>query len=386
MAIPLSYSFRNLWVRRITTLLTASGMALVVTVFSAVLMLDAGLKETLVGTGEPDNVVITRQGSASEVQSAIERTQANIILQRPEVMNLGVPQASREALVLVNLKKRSTGRPSNLVVRGTTPLGLGLRRQIQVIEGRLIRPGANEIMIGSAAAKQFQGLDLGNQIRFGGQNWQVVGIFDGGSSGFDSEVWADAEVLMQSFRRVNFSSIIVRLVDPVLASQFIEGLKADPRLTVQAKPEQQFYADQSESLSRFIKILGLSLTVIFSIGAVIGATITMQSAVATRTAEIGTLRALGFQRSAILWAFLMESVFLSLVGGVVGIAIASVFSSLQFSTTNFQSFSELSFGFVLTTSVVVQALLFSVVMGVVGGMLPAIRASRVTIVEALRAV
>lgn len=385
LAIPVAYSFRNLWVRRVTTVLTALGMGLVVYVFSTVLMLDAGLRKTLVGTGEADHILITRQGSVSEVQSSIDRTQANVAIQLPGITSLNSPLVSREALVLVNLKKRNTGTASNVVVRGLEPIGVSLRRQVRVVEGRTFRPGSNEIIVGSATAKQFVGMDLGQTIRFGGRDWLVVGIFDGGGSGFDSEVWTDADVLMQTFRRTNFSSIVVRLREPELAPAFIQALKDDPRLTLTGKVERDFYAEQSEAMSSFIRTLGLVLTGIFSIGAVIGATITMQSAVATRVGEIGTLRALGFQRSAILIAFLMESVLLALVGGVVGLLFASFMESFQFSTTNFQSFSELAFGFVLTPGIVVAALLFSVGMGVVGGMLPAIKAARATIVDALRA-
>jgi len=256
---------------------------------------------------------------------------------------------------------------------------------VQVIDGRLFRQGSNEIMVGQATAKQFANMTIGESVRFGGRDWRIVGHFDGGRSGFDNEIWADGEILRQSFRRTTYSSVIVRLMDPGQADVFRSRIEDDPRLPLKAKTERQYYEDQSETLSRFIRILGLTLTVIFSIGAVIGATITMQAAVATRINEIGTLRALGFQRSAILLAFLAESVFLALVGGGVGLAFASLMQLTEFSTTNFQSFSELSFGFYLTPGIVIQSLVFSVLMGVLGGMAPAIRASRIAIVEALRA-
>lgn len=385
-AIPLSYSLRNLWVRRTTTVLTALGMALVVYVFAAVLMLDTGLRQTLVSTGEADNMVVFRQGSASEVQSSIDRPQANIVVQLPQVASAIEPLASTETVVLVNLKKRETGRPSNTVVRGLNSTGVALRRQVHIVQGRMFRAGSEELVVGRSASQQFIGLELGGSVRFGGRDWRVVGILDGGRSGFDSEVWTDGELLRQSFRRTAYSSLVVRLTDGSLATAFEAAVKGDPRLPLEAKPERQFYEDQSESLSRFIRILGLTLTVIFSIGAVIGATITMQSAVATRVAEIGTLRALGFQKRAILLAFLAESVALALIGGGVGLALASLMQAFEFSTTNFQSFSELSFGFVMTWPIVMQALAFSVFMGVVGGMLPALRAARISIVEALRAV
>jgi ABC-type antimicrobial peptide transport system permease subunit len=348
-------------------------------------MLDAGLKKTLVGTGESDNMLVYRQGSVSEVQSSIDGLQASIVSQMPGVAVQGEPLVSRETVVLVNLKKRETGRPSNLVVRGAGERGLELRRQVRVVEGRVFRPGSDEVIVGRNAAIQFQGMEIGGTVKFGGRVWRVVGIFEAGKSGFDSELWADGDMVRQSFRRVSYSSMVVRLSDPGMAEAFAQRVKSDPRLPLEAKPERQFYEDQSETLSRFIQILGLTLTVIFSIGAVIGATITMQSAVATRVAEIGTLRALGFQRRDILLAFLAEAIFLALVGGAVGLTLASAMQAFEFSTTNFQSFSELAFGFVLTPDIVAKSLLFSVGMGVAGGMLPALRASRVAIVEALRA-
>ena len=384
-AIPIQYSLRNLWVRKTTTLLTALGMALVVYVFAAVLMLEAGLRNTLVNTGEADNMVVTRQGTATEVQSSIDPLQASIVASLPEVASRIEPLASYETVVLINLDKRDTGRPSNLVIRGLNEAGRELRRQVRLVSGRAPRPGTDEVMAGLAASRQFVGLELGGSVRFAGRDWPVVGVFDGGGSGFDSELWADADVLRQSFRRASYSSVIVRLLDPAKAQAFADRVREDPRLPLQAKSERDFYAEQSETLSRFIKILGLTLTVIFSIGAVIGATITMQSAVATRVAEIGTLRALGFARQAILLAFLAEAIALSLVGGAIGLGLASLMQAIEFSTTNFQSFSELSFGFLLTPGIVIQALVFSIFMGTVGGMLPAIRASRIAIVEALRA-
>ena len=384
-AIPIQYSLRNLWVRKTTTLLTALGMALVVYVFAAVLMLEAGLRNTLVNTGEADNMVVTRQGTATEVQSSIDPLQASIVASLPEVASRIEPLASYETVVLINLDKRDTGRPSNLVIRGLNEAGRELRRQVGLVAGRAPRPGTDEVMAGLAASRQFVGLELGGSVRFAGRDWPVVGVFDGGGSGFDSELWADADVLRQSFRRASYSSVIVRLLDPTKAQTFADRVREDPRLPLQAKSERDFYAEQSETLSRFIKILGLTLTVIFSIGAVIGATITMQSAVATRVAEIGTLRALGFARQAILLAFLAEAIALSLVGGAIGLGLASLMQAIEFSTTNFQSFSELSFGFLLTPGIVIQALVFSILMGTVGGMLPAIRASRIAIVEALRA-
>lgn len=384
LPIPLHYSARNLWVRRVTTALTAAGMALVVFVFATALMLDAGLRKTLVATGEPDNVVLTRKGSTTEVQSAIERSQAAIASTLPEVAVIGEPLVSREVVMLISLLKKDSAKMSNATIRGMDPVGLGLRRKVNITEGRMFRQGSNEIIVGKSVRGQFANVETGEQLQFGGRSWQVVGVFDAGRSGFDSEIWGDVNSLMQAFRRNAYSSVIVRLTDPAafdsLASRFAE----DPRISLAAKREADYYADQSAGLSTFIQILGLTLAGIFSVGAIIGATITMQAAVASRTAEIGTLRAIGFQRRAILAAFLAEAVLLSAIGGVAGLVMASAMQFLEFSTTNFQSFSELAFGFELSPGIAVASMAFSLAMGVAGGMVPAVRASRIEIVEALR--
>ncbi len=383
--IPLHYSLRNLWVRRVTTILTAGGMALVVFVFATSLMLDAGLKRTLVATGEPDNVVVSRKGSSTELQSAVDRSQAALVAAMPEVAVIGEALASREVVMLISLPKKGSGKISNATIRGMEQTGVSLRRKVRLIEGRMFRPGSNEIVVGRSVLAQFSGVERGQSLTFGGRDWLVVGVMDGARSGFDSEIWGDVDSLMQSFRRNAYSSIVVRLVDPERGMQaVVERLNNDPRITLAAKRETEYYAEQSAALSRFIRILGLTLAGVFSIGAIIGATITMQSAVASRTAEIGTLRALGFQRRAILLAFMAESVGLALIGGVAGVVLAASMELVEFSTTNFQSFAELAFGFELSPGIVMASLLFSVGMGLAGGMLPAIRAARIGIVEALR--
>jgi ABC-type antimicrobial peptide transport system permease subunit len=387
MKVPFLYSYRNLWARKLTTLLTAGGMALVVFVFAAVLMLDAGLKQTLVDTGSYDNVVVTRRGSESEVQSAVDRSQAATIEAQPEVAlgEGGRAMLSKECVVLISLVKRGTEKPANVVIRGTSPAGLALRPQLHIVAGRMFRPGSNEIIAGRAIAERFDGAGLGETLRFGGRDWLVVGVFDAGRSGFDSEAWGDADQLMQSFRRVVFSSVIFKLADSQAFDGFAERILSDPRLTVEAKRETRYYADQSGALSAFISYLGLTLSVIFSIGAMIGAMITMYAAVANRTAEIGALRALGFQRYAILAAFLAEALLLALLGGLVGLVLASFMQLVTVSTINFQSFAELAFSFNLNPGIVVRALLFALLMGLVGGFLPALRAARMNIVDSLRA-
>jgi len=387
LGVPFSYSFRSLWTRRLTTVLTASGMALVVFVFAAILMLAEGLRKTLVETGLSDNVVVIRRSSGSEVQSGVDRSQASIVETQPEIAigEDGQPLLAKEIVVLISLPKRGTNTEKNVVIRGIGTSSLALRPQVKLLEGRMPKPGSLEIVTGRSVAVRFQGGGIGETLRFGMRDWRVVGIFDAGNTGYSSEIWGDADQLMQTFRRPVYSSVLFRMRDP---SQF-DGLKrrieSDPRLTLDAKRETRYYAEQSEMMAKFLRILGMSLTIIFSLGAIIGAMITMYSAVATRTNEIGTLRALGFQRTSILTAFLLESLLLGWTGGCVGLFFASFLQLITISTMNFQTFSELAFSFTLSFEIIYRALIFSLVMGFVGGVLPAIRASRMNIVESLRA-
>jgi putative ABC transport system permease protein len=387
MGIPYSYSFRNLWTRRLTTLLTASGMGLVVFVFAATLMLAEGLQQTLVATGSPDNVMVLRKSANSEVQSGVERGQAALIESQPEVAigPDGKPLLAKELVVLINLKKRGSNKPANVVIRGVSAASLQLRPAVHLKEGRMPRPGSAEVIAGESIARRFQGGGMGETLRFGMRDWRVVGIFDAGTTGFSSEIWGDSDQMMQAFRRQIYSSVIFRMRNPSEFDAFKARVEGDPRLTVEAKRETRYYLDQSESMARFLRILGMVLTVVFSIGAVIGATITMYAAVANRVGEIGTLRALGFQRSSILSAFIMEALLLGLCGGILGVGGASFMQLITISTMNWASFSELAFSFTLTFGILWKSLLFSVVMGFIGGMLPAVRAARMNIVTALRA-
>lgn len=387
MSIPYYYSFRNLWTRRLTTVLTAVGMALVVFVFAATLMLAEGLQKTLVDTGSYDNAVVIRRGSQSEVQSSVERLQASIVESQPEIAigDDGKPLAAKELVVLINLPKRGTNKPANVIIRGVSSTSLKLRPQVRLVEGRMPRPGSAEIMAGASIARRFQGGGIGEQLRFGMREWRVVGIFDAGSTGFSSEIWGDVDQLMQAFRRPVYSSILFKLRDSDSFETVRERLESDPRLNLEAKRETKYYLDQSEAMVKFLSILGITLTIIFSLGAVIGAMITMYAAVANRVTEIGTLRALGFRRRSIVAAFVLESLFLGLLGGIVGIFAASFMQLITISTMNWQSFAELAFSFSLTGAIVCKSLAFSLIMGLVGGVMPALRAARMNIVDALRA-
>jgi ABC-type antimicrobial peptide transport system permease subunit len=387
MALPFSYTLRNLWTRKLTTALTAGGMALVVFVFAAVQMLDTGLRQTLIATGQPDNVHVTRRASGAEISSVVDRMQAAVVETQPEIAigGNGLRLVSKEVVVLITLPKRDSGVATNVTTRGVGVAAFELRPQLRIAEGRTFRPGSAEVIVGSSIAQRFEGAAIGSLLRFGGREWRVVGVFEAKGSAYDSEVWTDADQLLQSFRRNAWSAVVARLADPAALPAMKTRLESDPRLTLDVKAEREFFEDQSKALSNFISYLGLTLSVIFSVGAMIGAMITMYAAVANRTGEIGTLRALGFRRTSILATFLLEAVLLGIVGGIAGLMLASLMQFIHISTLNWQSFSELAFSFTLTPRIIVTSMLFAVLMGVVGGFLPAVRAARLSIVDALRA-
>jgi ABC-type antimicrobial peptide transport system permease subunit len=350
-------------------------------------MLDAGLRKTLVSTGSFDNAMLLRQAAQTEVQSAVGRDQASLLETLPEVARnvKGEPLVSKETLVLIAIPKKGGDKPANVMVRGMPQLGLALRPQVKIVDGRVFRPGSSEIMVGKGVAEGFEGVGIGQRLRFANREWTVVGVFDGNKSGFDSEIWGDVEQMMQAFRRTVYSSVVAKLQDAGAFEAFKNRVGTDQRLVLDVKQEPLFYEEQSRQLSQFISILGIVLSVIFSIGAMIGAMITMYAAVANRTAEIGTLRALGFRRSSILAAFLLEAILLAIVGGAVGLFLASFLQAFTITTMNWQSFSQLAFGFHLTPQIIATSLLFSVFMGFVGGFLPSVRAARLEIVDSLRA-
>ena len=388
MRIPLSYNLRSMKARRNTTLLTAVGVSLVVFVFTSSLMLNYGLRRTLVDTGSAENVVAIRKSSQSEIQSIVTRESAAILSSQPEVARdaAGQPLASSESVVLINLRKRGSDEPSNITIRGVGIQALAIRGQVKIIEGRPWTPGSSEVIAGRRIAEGFQGCGLGETVRFGSRDWTVVGLFEAGGSGFESEIWGDAEQLMQAYGRPVFSSVTLRLAPPATANLLAlkDRAAADPRITADLFSERDYYESQTQTMSMFISILGNVISALFSLGAIVGAMITMYATVSNRTTEIGTLRALGFRRRSILATFLLESILLSLLGGLAGVGLASLMQLVTVSTTNWDTFSEVAFTFALSPAIVLAGLVFAAVMGLVGGFLPALRASRLAIVEALR--
>jgi putative ABC transport system permease protein len=387
MRIPFAYTWRSLWTRRLTTILTVGGITLVAFVFAAVLMLAHGLEETLIETGSDDNAVVLRKSAATELVSQISRDAANIIKTHPEVAVLpdGKPFVSEEVCVIINLLKKQSNDMGNITVRGVSPAAAQLRPQVSLAEGRWFQFGSTEIVVGTSVAKRFQNAALGNSLRFGGTQWKIVGVIDGKGTAFDSEIWGDVDQMMASFGRPVFSSLLLRLKESNAFDALKLRVEKDPRTqSSELKRETALYREQSQMMSSFIRVLGIAVTIIFSIGAIVGAMITMYAAVANRTVEIGTMRALGFPRRTVLSAFLVEAILLSLIGGTVGIGLASFMSLVRISTINFGSFSELAFGFRLSPAIAVTTLIFAVVMGIVGGFLPAVRAARLNILSALR--
>ncbi|MFH0991982.1 MAG: ABC transporter permease [bacterium] len=387
MKIPLKYSFRNFLTRRLTNAVTVIGIALVVFVFAAVLMMAYGIRKTLVATGSADNVLIARKAANGEISSIVSRDDFNTILTLPHVARTaeGKPLVTSDVVVIINQNKFSGGI-SNLTVRGVSPEAFAVRSQVIMAEGRAYNAGAREIIVGSAVRKTFLGTNLGDEVTLGGDRWKIVGVFDAGGSGFDSEMWCDVDQLADAFNRQGaYSTITFKLDRPDSFDELKRAFDNEQRLQqYEPKIEQRFFEEQSEAMSLFISALGLFITVIFSVGATIGAMITMYAAVANRTVEIGTLRALGFRRRSVLASFLMESVLLGLIGGLLGLGLASFLQFVSFSTLNFGSFSELSFSFALSPAIILITLSFALAMGFFGGFLPAVRAARLNIVNALR--
>jgi len=363
-------------------------MALVVFVFASIIMLAEGLKKTLVETGSSDNVVILRKSAETEVQSRIDRHQASILETLPEISlgEDGRRLIAKELLVLITMQKKKSDGIANVVIRGIGKHSLSLRPQVKLITGRMPRWGTSEIVVGQSVAKRFKNAGLQKTLFFATRSWNIVGVFDAGDTGFSSEIWGDADQLMQSFRRQTYSSVIFRLRNSNLFQGLKEFISKDPRLTLSILREKDYYLKQSETMATFLRILGISLTLIFSIGAVVGAMITMFAAVANRTAEIGTLRALGFQRKSILFAFLLESLILGFSGGWAGLLFASLLQFITVSTMNFQTFSELAFSFSISPGIIIKSMAFAIFMGFAGGLLPAFTASRMNIVDSLREV
>ncbi len=388
MHVPFKYSLKNFKSRKLTNIITVTGVALVVFVFAAVLMMAYGIQKTLVATGEPDNVLIARKSANGEISSIIDGDTQNIIKSLPYIAKAadGKPIISDEPVVVINLNKVGGGL-SNVTVRGVSPQISLLRPQVKLTEGRMFNFGTRELIVGSGITDRFIGAKIGDKVKFAGDEWTIVGKFSAGGSGFDSELWGDALQLLDAFNRGNtVSTMTLKLTSANDFDKFKKAFESDRRLQqFEPKIEKKYFEEQSELMANFIKILGIFITIIFSLGATIGAMITMYAAVANRSREIGTLRALGFKRRSVMTVFLFESLLISLAGGVAGLFLASFLQFFSISTLNFASFSELQFSFALSPSIIISSLVFAAFMGILGGFLPSVRAARKNIVDSLRA-
>ena len=386
MGLITNYNLRSMIVRKGTAAMTAMGIAMVVAVFVMTMAIAQGFRGALVASGSNENAILLRKGATSETVSAVLKPQLPLIESMPQVARTadGHALASPELVVIISLPRASDDHPANVPLRGVGPRAFEVRNTLQFVEGRRFTPGMREINVGRQAVARFKGLTLGSDVRFGGVAWKVVGIFTADDASFESEVWGDVDLMMPAFQRNGYQSVTVKLVDPSAFDSFQAAVGNDPRLDLKPNRERDYYEGQSETTGTLIRIFAIFVTAILSIGAVFGAVNTMYAAVAYRTREIGTLRALGFSRLRIVTAFLAESVALALVGGVVGCIIALPVHGLSTGAMNMTSFSELAFKFRITPALLAGGLLFSAVMGAVGGLLPALRAARIPVARALR--
>jgi putative ABC transport system permease protein len=387
MLIPIRYNLRSLAVRKTTTAATALGIALVVFVFSAALMLSEGIKKTMAVSASPNRAIVVRKGSDSEMSSAIELPQAGLVLSMPGVLRDSKgPVGTSEMIMVIAMEKTNGDGFTNVQLRGVTEDAYRFRPQAKIVQGRPARPGTDEVVIGQRLLGRYPGMQVGGSFEFRkNRKMQVVGIFSDDGSSHESEIWADADTTRAAFGREGFvNSVRVVLESESKFDGFKTAVEMDKRAGLEAYKETDFLVKQSENTAIFVTAMGTVISVFFGLAAMIGAMITMYAAVAQRKREVGTLRALGFPRSRILISFLIESVLLALAGGAVGIAAASLLKFVHVSMMNFQTFSDLVFSFDPTLRVLATALAFSVAMGLIGGMLPAIRAARVSPVNAMR--
>lgn len=386
--IPISYNLRSLAVRKTTTAAAASGIALVVFTFSAVMMAANSVERTLGRGGAPDVAIVLRDGADAEMSSSIDEPNVGLVLASPEVARRasGAPDGTSELVGVIAADRADGDGVSNLQVRGVRDDVYDFRREVRIVEGRKARPGADEVVIGRAIRGRFRGVDLNGSFELRhNRAVRVVGIFEAGGSSHESEVWADIDTARAAFGRPAVaSSIRARLRSTSSFDAFKRAIESDRRLGLLVKRETEFLAEQSQGTSLFVMGMGVLIAIFFSVGAIIGAMITMYAAVANRAREIGTLRAMGFQKGTILLSFMIESFLLALLGGVVGAVGSLCLGFVRFSMLNFQTWSEMVFSFEPTPQIIVTSLLFAVGMGLFGGLLPAIRAARVDVLRALR--
>jgi putative ABC transport system permease protein len=387
VAIPLIYNVRSVRARWTSTIVAVLGIAGTVGVFVAMLSLAHGFKATLVASGSPGNALVMRAGSSSEMMGGVTLESVKIIQDAPGIArDANGPLVTQEVVGVMPVPLISTDTDANVQIRGVAANVLEIRKFVKVSEGRMFQPGLTELVAGKNASKTYSGLTLGNTIDMAGGHWKVVGIFDAGGSAFDSEIWCDSHVLNDILKRPAniFQSVTVHMDSPDSFRALKDSLTADPRLNVDVTREVDYYAKQSITMTRLITVLGGLVAMIMAVGAVFGALNTMYSAVSERGREIATMRALGFNAYSVVFSFLVEALLISLIGGIVGCLVVLPLNGLTTSTMNFQTFSNLAFAFKITPALLTQGIIFALVMGVVGGLLPAIRAASLPVATALR--
>ena len=386
-SVPISYNFRSIKERWTSTIVAVLGIAGTVGVFVAMLSLARGFKATLVASGSPGNALIMRAGSSSEMMGGITLDSVRVAQDGPGVAHdANGPLVTQEVVGVVPFPLISTGTDANVQVRGVSPNVLTIRNFAKIVEGRMFQPGLAELVVGKNASRTYAGLTVGNSVSFGGGRWQVVGVFDAGGSSFDSEVWCDAHILSQVLKRPDniFQSATIHLTSPAAFQQFKDAVTADPRMNVDVWREIDYYAKQSTTMTRLITVLGGFVAAIMAIGAIFGALNTMYSAVAERGREIATMRALGFSTWNVILSFLFEALLISFAAGLIGCLAVLPLNGLTTNTMNWQTFSNLAFAFKITFDLLLMGVLFALVMGVLGGLLPAIRAAISPVAVALR--
>ena len=387
MALPVTYNLRNLRQRWKVTLLAIFGIGLVVAVFVTLLAMEAGFRIALRSTGSPLNGIVTQRGSLSELTSWINIGDANVLMVDPRVARDrdGKPMASCEVVVLTNKPRKSDNQPANITLRAVPPMAFKVRSNVKIVEGRSFTPGLFEVIAGKKISDRVNGLNIGDTITVQKRNLKVVGLFTADGSSFESEIWGDYDAVAPAIQRNGgCESLTLRLSNPATLASFDREVRANPRVQLQVDSEPKYYEDQAGPTAGALLGLAAFVAVVMGIGAVFGAMNTMYAIVAQRTREIGTLRALGFSRISILLSFVMESVLLAVIGGALGCVLAFTMNGYTAGTGSTQSFSELAFAFRITPPVLVFGMVFAVVMGFVGGLLPAFRASRMPITRALR--
>jgi putative ABC transport system permease protein len=387
MAIPVIYNLRSVKVRWNSAVVAVLGIAGTVGVFIAMLSLAHGFKATLLASGSADNAMILRSGSTGEMDSGIQLEQVRLIQDAPGIARgPNGPLVTPEVIVVAPFPLRSTGTDANVQVRGVSPVALDVRPNIKIVEGRFFQPGLSELVVGRNASHTYTGLTLGSTVRFGGGNWQVVGIFDSGGTAFDSEVWCDSRVLNQVYHRPEnlFQSVTAHLASRSAIQELKDSLTGNPQMTVDVSREVDYYDKQSTTLTTLITVLGRIVALIMALGAVCGALNTMYSAVSERGREIATMRALGFGGTSVVISFVIEALLISLVGGILGAVAVLPLNGLTTGAMNWQTFAHLAFAFRITPALMLWGIVFALLMGLAGGLPPAIRAARRPVAAALR--